>query len=88
MGKGWKDAPKATLTIRLLIGAYLLYIDYQIYGDVMSREGTSRIVMLGIMVLFAVVGVLLIVLSVRALTGAGKEDTSDKDAGSDDSESL
>ena len=71
MMKGWNDAPKASLTIRLLIGAYLLYIDYQIFGDVMARTGPSKAVMTVIMVLFAVIGVFLIIMSAKALLGSG-----------------
>ena len=66
MGRG--DS-KAALTIRVIVGAYLLYIDYQIFGDVMAREGVSRYVMLAIMAVFAVVGVLLIIMSIRSLAG-------------------
>ncbi len=62
-----KGATKAVLTIRLLIGAYLLYIDYQIFGDVMAREGTSKYVMLLAMALFAVFGIFLIIMSAKAL---------------------
>ncbi len=64
--------PKATLTIRLLIGCYLLYIDYQIFPDVMAREGVSKYVMLAIMVFFAITGIALIIFSAKALPGAGE----------------
>ena len=72
MLKGWNDAPKASLTIRMLIGAYLLYIDYQIFGDVMAREGASKIVMIAFMVFFAITGVFLVAMSAKALLGAGE----------------
>ena len=86
MFKGWNDAPKASLTIRLLIGAYLLYIDYQVFGDVMAREGISKIVMIICMILFAVIGVFLMIMSGRALLGAGEakkpgEETDKEQAG-------
>lgn len=61
--------PKATLTIRLLIGCYLLYIDYQIFSDVMARDVISKYVMLAIMVFFAVTGIVLIIFSAKALLG-------------------
>ena len=71
MKNGGGIPPKATLTIRLLIGAYLLYIDYQIFPDVMAREGISKYVMLGIMVFFAIAGAALIIMSARPLLGLG-----------------
>ncbi len=80
MFKGWNDAPKASLTIRLLIGAYLLYIDYQVYGDVMAREGISKLVMIICMILFAVIGVFLMIMSGRALLGAGEDKKPEKEA--------
>lgn len=63
--------PKATLTIRLLIGVYLIYIDYQIFSDVMAREGISKYIMLAIMVFFIIAGAILIITSARSLLGAG-----------------
>ena len=54
-----------------MVGAYLLYIDYQIFGDVMAREGTSRIVMTAFMFIFAVTGIMLIILSGMGLMGSG-----------------
>ncbi len=58
---------RAVLTIRLIIGGYLLYIDYQIFDDVMQRQGISKYVMIAFMVLFALAGSILIVLSIRGL---------------------
>ncbi len=80
MGRG--VPPKAVLTIRLLIGLYLLYTDYQIYPDVMAREGTSKIVMIGIMVFFAVAGIILILMSGKELI-AGRAGTDGQEAGTD-----
>lgn len=60
-----------SLLIRILVGAYLLYIDYQIFADVMAREGTSRTVMTLIMGAFAVIGLSLIILSVMGFLGYG-----------------
>lgn len=74
-----KGATKAVLTIRLLIGAYLLYIDYQIFGDVMAREGTAKYVMLAIMALFAMFGIVLIIMSVRALIRGEADDAEAED---------
>ena len=73
-----------SLVIRLLVGAYLLYIDYQIFADVMAREGTSRIVMTVIMAAFAIIGLSLIILSAMGFLGYGPWGISgspDRDAG-------
>ncbi|MBO6147663.1 MAG: hypothetical protein IJ827_01195 [Lachnospiraceae bacterium] len=67
MGRKKAPVPKAVLTVRLLVGAYLLYIDYDIFFDVLARKGASRIIMFIAMALFAVVGVFLIVGSARSL---------------------
>ncbi|MBQ9359519.1 MAG: hypothetical protein IJT96_00615 [Lachnospiraceae bacterium] len=74
-----KGATKASLTIRLLIGAYLLYIDYQIFGDVMAREGASKYVMLAAMALFAVFGIFLIIMSAKALIRGETDDAEAED---------
>ncbi len=58
---------RAVLTIRLIIGGYLLYIDYQIFDDVMRRQGISKYVMIAFMILFALAGSILIVLSIKGL---------------------
>ena len=60
---------QAVYLVRILVGAYLIYIDYSIFDDVMAREGTSRVVITAIMVMFAIVGVALILISARTLLG-------------------
>lgn len=85
MGSKNGGTSKGVYTVRMLIGAYLLYIDHEIFNDVMAREGISRIVMLVIMALFLVAGIILIVFSLKALTGSGKQDRSEdeEDTGED-----
>ncbi len=58
---------KAAVVIRMGVGAYLLYLVYSLFPDVMAREGTSKIVMLAIMVVFGVTGLSLLILGVKAL---------------------
>ena len=71
MGNGKGLPPRAVSTIRLLIGFYLFYIDYQIFPDVMARTGTSKIVMMAFMALFVVAGSALIYTSARNLLSRG-----------------
>ena len=77
MGNKKAPVPKAVLTVRLLVGAYLLYIDYDIFFDVLARKGASRIIMFIAMALFAVVGVFLIVKSAGSLIAGDPADTED-----------
>ncbi len=58
---------KMAIVIRMGVGAYLLYLVYSLFPDVMAREGTSRIVMLAIMAVFGVAGLSLLILGVKAL---------------------
>lgn len=84
MGSKNGGTSKAVYAVRILIGAYLLYIDYQIFNDVMAREGISRIVMLAIMALFLIAGIILIVFSLKALMGVGKQDKKEDGEDADD----
>ncbi|MCR5747686.1 MAG: hypothetical protein K6G03_08250 [Lachnospiraceae bacterium] len=73
MNKIWKNPSKGVLTVRLLIGAYLLYIDYDIFDDVMAREGSSKIIMIAAMVLFAAAGLWLVAMSIKGLMGVDEQ---------------
>lgn len=58
---------KLTLTIRLLVGAYLLYTAYGLFPGATSDTEEGRLFLAIFMVLFAVIGVLLLVVSGGAL---------------------
>ena len=58
---------KSVLTIRFLVGCYLLYTDYSLIEGAMSRQGGERIVIIAFMVLFLVAGGFLIVHSGKLL---------------------
>ena len=91
-----RGTSKSVLTVRLLVGAYLLYLVYQMYDGMMAREGTGRIVLLAFMALFSIAGITLIILSLKGLIGAGdadrkdgqdkSEDPSEADTGSGDND--
>lgn len=79
---------KLTLTIRLLVGVYLLYTAYGLYPGATSSVEENHLLLAFFMVFFAVIGVLLMALSGRALLqgryvggelDAGEEDVPDKD---------
>ena len=58
---------KSVLTIRFLVGAYLLYTDYSLIEGAMSREGGERIVIIAFMILFLVAGGFLMINSGKLL---------------------
>ena len=58
---------KAVLTIRAIVGAYLLYLDYQMFEGMMEKQGMEKIAMIAVMAVFAIAAVVLIVLSARGL---------------------
>ena len=60
---GSRIPQKSVLTIRFLVGCYLLYTDYSLIEGVRSREGGERIVIIAFMILFLVAGGFLIIRS-------------------------
>ena len=63
--RGFSD--KSVMTIRLLVGCYLLYIDHSVVGNLGNYEGAQKIILIACLLLFLVVGILLIFISVRFL---------------------
>ncbi|MCR5788696.1 MAG: hypothetical protein K6G83_02300 [Lachnospiraceae bacterium] len=59
--------PKSVMTIRLLVGMYLLYTDYSLIEGVKTRTGGGRIAIIAFMVLFFAAGVFLIIHSGKYL---------------------
>lgn len=53
------------LLCKVLIGGYLLYNTYQIVQNLSTYEGNQKLIFTGFSVVFVVVGVALIVLSIR-----------------------
>ncbi|MBO5093306.1 MAG: hypothetical protein J6C33_02985 [Lachnospiraceae bacterium] len=68
MGKKEKDQKiqtkylptKFTLTVRVLVGAYLLYTSYSLIDGVVSGEGRDKYFFGIFMIAFAIIGILLI----------------------------
>lgn len=58
---------KLTLTIRLLVGVYLLYTAYGLFPGATSATEENHLLLAVFMVLFAVIGVLLLIVSGRSL---------------------
>ena len=69
--RGFSD--KSVMTIRLLVGCYLLYIDHSVVGNLGNYEGTQKIILIACLLLFLVVGILLIFISVRFLWNDWKQ---------------
>ena len=61
------------MTIRLLVGCYLLYIDHSVVGNLGNYEGVQKIILIAFLLLFLVVGILLIFTSGRFLWNDWKE---------------
>lgn len=70
--------PKFTLTVRILVGAYLWYISYGLYGNLGGHTGNKKIIFMFFMIAFAVIGAVLIGISgyayVRGAYAGGKLD--------------
>ena len=80
---------KLTLTIRILVGAYLMYTAYGLFPGATSPTEENHLFLAFFMVVFAVIGVMLLVVSGRSLLqgryvdgelDAGEEEVSDEDA--------
>ena len=69
--RGFSD--KSVMTIRLLVGCYLLYIDHSVVGNLGNYEGAQKIILIVCLLLFLVVGILLIFISVRFLWNDWKQ---------------
>lgn len=69
--RGFSD--KSVMTIRLLVGCYLLYIDHSVVGNLGNYEGAQKIILIACLLLFLVVGILLIFISVRFLWNDWKQ---------------
>lgn len=58
---------KVVLTIRVLVGAYLLYTAYSLIGGVVNGEGRDKYFFAAFIVFFAAAGIILMILSGRDL---------------------
>ena len=67
--RGFSD--KSVMTIRLLVGCYLLYIDHSVVGNLGNYEGAQKIILIACLLLFLVIG--LIFISVRFLWNDWKQ---------------
>ncbi len=78
--------PKFSLTIKVVVGFYLLYTSYELMDGVVSGEGRDKYLLGAFMVGFAIAGILLIFFCGRSLlqgkyvggaldAGEGEEDS-------------
>lgn len=59
--------PKFSLTIRVLVGAYVIYLSYGLIDGVVGGEGRDKYFLGAFMIAFAVIGLLLLFFSGRDL---------------------
>ena len=57
--------PKSSLLLRTIAGAYLLYLVYSLLGGLASAEGSQRLLLLAAALVFAAVGLWLLVTTLR-----------------------
>ncbi len=58
---------KSVVTIRLLVGCYLLYIDYSVIQNVGNYDGGQKIAIIAFLILFFVVGLYFVVVGFKYL---------------------
>lgn len=95
MGKKEKDQKvqtkylptKFTLTVRILVGAYLLYTSYSLIDGVMNGEGRDKYFFGIFMIAFTIIGILLILFAGRDLL-RGKYVDGAMDAGEETEENA
>ncbi len=75
----YKGTTKVSLTIRILVGAYLLYTAYTLFKGIPQYTGNEKIVFILFSIFFAVIGALLIFFSGKALLNKQYDDGSCND---------
>lgn len=66
--KGRRGLPtQMHLFIRIAAGAYLVYLSYGIFSTQAQAQGVERVVFIGALILFAVIGGTVIISSLRSL---------------------
>ncbi|MCR4657523.1 MAG: hypothetical protein K5770_15055 [Lachnospiraceae bacterium] len=58
---------KSVVTIRLLVGCYLLYIDYSVIQNIGNYEGGQKAAIIAFLILFLVVGLYFVVVGCKYL---------------------
>ncbi|HAG69845.1 MAG TPA: hypothetical protein DCL38_07725 [Lachnospiraceae bacterium] len=59
--------PKSVITIRLLVGCYLLYIDYSVIQNIGNYEGGQKLIIIACLLLFLIVGAYFVIVGARYL---------------------
>jgi len=78
---------KFALIMRILVGIYLLYTSYSLIDGVTNGEGRDKYLFGIFVIVFAVIGVVLLVYAIRNLQ-SGKYVGGALDAGEDENESV
>ncbi len=75
-----KNVPgKSVMTIRLLVGCYLLYIDHSLLQNIGEYKGIQKIVIIGFMILFLVAGGYLLIKNGMLLWNDWKQERETRD---------
>lgn len=71
---------KTRMTVYILVGGYLLYLAYGLYGG-LAEMTDDKMIFIAAMVVFAIVGVALIIVGIRGLGKAiGQNESEDEPA--------
>ncbi len=76
---------KTRMTVYILVGGYLLYLAYGLYGG-LAEMTDDKMIFIAAMVVFAIVGVALIIVGIRGLGKAMKQDDSEDESAEIESE--
>ncbi len=69
--------PKVSLILRIVVSAYLLYLAWGLRGAPASHTGMERLLFIGAILLFSVIGVLLGGFSIKAYLNGEYEQSDD-----------
>ncbi|MCR5501746.1 MAG: hypothetical protein K6F53_01915 [Lachnospiraceae bacterium] len=86
MKEYFTNATKTAATLRLVVGGYLLYLDYSVFDYAIHKTGIERIILLLILLLFLIAGGGLIIFSIMALVKGFLAERRPEDPGKDPEE--
>jgi hypothetical protein len=80
----YKGTTKLSLTIRIVVGVYILYTAMSLVKGIPQAVGTEKLLFIAFTVFFTVAGVLLVVFAGKALLYKQYDDGSDKEEDNND----
>lgn len=82
----YKGTTKLSLTIRIVVGIYILYTAISLVKGIPQAVGTEKLLFIAFTVFFTVAGVLLVVFAGKALLNKQYDDGSDTEDNNDNIE--